>query len=118
MYPTSGTIAAAASRTGLTIAYPTSAAFNSTLASSGMTFLFGGLPHLSLPADFLVNGTGALPGLHLALSGNVVSAGTRTLVYGAGTINDLPYYNLTYVFGDLGGAVPQIVIAVEKSRLS
>lgn len=83
-----------------------------------MTFLFGGFPHLSLPANFLAvaNGTstGTLPNLRLTLSGNVVSAGTRTLVYGAGSINDLPYYNLTYAFGDLGGAVPQIVIAVEK----
>ncbi|KAJ7717780.1 hypothetical protein B0H16DRAFT_1798778 [Mycena metata] len=118
MYPTSGTISAAASHTGLTIAYPTSAAFNSTLTSNVMTFLFGGFPHLSLPANFLAvaNGTstGTLPNLRLTLSGNVVSAGTRTLVYGAGSINDLPYYNLTYAFGDLGGAVPQIVIAVEK----
>ncbi|KAJ7731725.1 hypothetical protein B0H16DRAFT_1772439 [Mycena metata] len=118
MFPTSGTISAAATHTGLTIAYPTSAAFNSTLTSNVMTFLFGGFPHLSLPANFLAvaNGTstGTLPNLRLTLSGNVVSAGTRTLVYGTGSINDLPYYNLTYAFGDLGGAVPQIVIAVEK----
>jgi hypothetical protein len=114
MYPTSGTISASASRTGLTIAYPPSTAFNTTLTSGVMTFLFGGFPHLSLPADFLANGTGTLPGLRLALSGNVVSDGTRSLVYGVGTINDLLYYNLTYAFGDLGGEVPRIMIAVEK----
>ncbi|KAJ7348179.1 hypothetical protein DFH08DRAFT_158109 [Mycena albidolilacea] len=119
MYPTSGTIAASASRTGLTIAYPPSTAFasNTTVAaptSNVMTFLFGGFPHLSLPADFLANGTGTLPGLQLAVSGNVLSAGVRTLVYGASTINDLPYYNLTYSFGDLDSGVPQIEIVVEK----
>jgi hypothetical protein len=79
-----------------------------------MTFLFGGLPHLSLQADFLANGTGTLPGLKLAVSGNVVSAGVRTLVYGASTINDLPYYNLTYSFGGLDSGVPEIEIVVEK----
>ncbi|KAF8194411.1 hypothetical protein K438DRAFT_1827950 [Mycena galopus ATCC 62051] len=114
LYPTSGTIAAIASSKGLTIAYPMSVAFNTTLTSNVMTFLFGGLPHVSLPADFLANGTGELPGLRLEISGNVASEGTRTLVYGTGAINDLPYYNLTYAFGDLGGAVPQLVIAVEK----
>ncbi|KAJ6527180.1 hypothetical protein B0H19DRAFT_1196617 [Mycena capillaripes] len=114
MYPTSRTISATASRTGLTIAYPASKAFNSTLTSGVMTFLFGGFPHVTLPVDFLVNGSGTLPGLRLALSGNVVTGGTRSLVYGAGSINDLSYYNLTYAFGDLGGTVPEILIEVEK----
>ncbi|KAJ7676870.1 hypothetical protein DFH06DRAFT_1169211 [Mycena polygramma] len=114
LYPTSGTISATASQKGITIANPASTAFNSTLTSNVMTFLFGGLPHLSLSADFLANGSGTLPGLRLTVSGNVVRDGIRSLVYGAGTINDLPYYNLTYAFGDTGGAVPQIVIEVEK----
>ncbi|KAJ6471753.1 hypothetical protein C8R47DRAFT_1297074 [Mycena vitilis] len=114
LYPTSGTISGTASQKGIIIAYPASSAFNSTLSSNVMTFLFGGLPHLSLSADFLANGSGILPGLRLTVSGNVVKDGIRSLVYGAGTINDLQYYNLTYAFGDLGGAVPQIDIGVEK----
>ncbi|KAJ6455479.1 hypothetical protein C8R45DRAFT_1036459 [Mycena sanguinolenta] len=113
MYPTSGTVAAVASSKGLTIAYPTSKAFNSTLTSNVMTFLISGFPHVSLSADFLANGTGVLPGLRLEVSGNVANGGTRTLVYGSGTINDLSYYNLTYAFGDFG-AVPELTIAVEK----
>ncbi|KAF7357361.1 Chitin synthase 4 [Mycena sanguinolenta] len=113
MYPTSGTIAASASSKGLTIAYPTSKAFNSTLTSNVMTFLLSGFPHLTLSTDFLANGTGVLPGLRLEVSGNVVSSGTRTLVYGSGTINDFPYYNLTYAFDDLG-EVPRLMIEVEK----
>jgi hypothetical protein len=117
MYPTSASISAIASRTGLTISYPPSRAFpNTTLTSGVMTFLFAGIPHLSVPADLLANGTGVLPGLRLSVSGNVAEAGTRTLVYGAGTINDLAYYNLTYAFSSaaLGGRVPEIVLGVEK----
>ncbi|KAJ7090849.1 hypothetical protein B0H15DRAFT_837082 [Mycena belliarum] len=115
MYPTSGTISAVASRTNLTIAYPPSRAFPGTAPTSRvMTFLFCGAPHVSLPADFLANGTGVLPGLRLRVSGNVVEKGTRSLRYGAGSINNLPYYNLTYALPDLGGEVPEIVIEVKK----
>ncbi|KAJ7505894.1 hypothetical protein B0H11DRAFT_2220528 [Mycena galericulata] len=120
LYPTSGSISAVASSTGLVISYPPSKAFydpNNTLTSTVMTFLFSGLPHLSLPADFLSNGTGTLPGLRfLNVSMNVFAS--RSLVYGAGTINDLSYYNLTFSFPDLGagaGVVPEIVIQVEKT---
>ncbi|KAJ7162860.1 hypothetical protein C8R46DRAFT_1101709 [Mycena filopes] len=120
MYPTSATISARASRTGLNISYPPSkASFNTTVAlspSTAMTFLITGFPHVSLPADFLANGTGTLPGLRVTVSGNVVSAGARSFVYGAGSINDLAYYNLTYAWGaaGLGDAVPEIEIEVEK----
>ncbi|KAJ7149246.1 hypothetical protein C8R43DRAFT_1068458 [Mycena crocata] len=115
LYPTAGSISAIASPSGLVISYPPSRVFpNSTLTSTVMTFLFNGEAHLTISPDFLSNGTGELPGLRLNLSGNVVAKGTRSLVYGAGSINDLPYYNLTYSFPDLGGAVPEIVIRVEK----
>ncbi|KAJ7119751.1 hypothetical protein C8R44DRAFT_982399 [Mycena epipterygia] len=116
LYPTSGSISAVASSTGLVISYPPSKAFpnNTNVTSSVMTFLFNGEAHLSVPADFLVNGTGVLPGLRFNVSGNVVSEGTRSLVYGAGSINDLAYYNLTYAFPNLGVAVPEIMIDVEK----
>ncbi|KAJ7660427.1 hypothetical protein B0H17DRAFT_1212605 [Mycena rosella] len=114
LYPTSGSISAVAFPTGLAISYAPSRAFpNSTLASSVMTFLFSGAAHLSVPADFLANGTGVLPGLRFRVSGSVVTEGTRSLVYGVGSINDLPYYNLTFAFPGLEG-VPEIVIEVEK----
>jgi hypothetical protein len=79
-----------------------------------MTFLFSGLYHRSIPSNFLASGTGELPGLRFNVSGNVATAGARSLVYGVGSINDLKYYNLTYSFPNLAGAVPEIVIEVEK----
>lgn len=79
-----------------------------------MTFLISGLNGLTLDSSILANGTGALPGLRLTLSGNVLN-GTRSLIYGAGSINDLSYYNLTYVIPtDLAGEVLQIVWSFEK----
>ncbi|KAJ7267830.1 hypothetical protein C8J57DRAFT_1325931 [Mycena rebaudengoi] len=115
LYPTSGSISAIASSKGLVISYPPSKAFpNNTLTSTVMTFLFSGLYHRSIPSNFLASGTGELPGLRFNVSGNVATAGARSLVYGVGSINDLKYYNLTYSFPNLAGAVPEIVIEVEK----
>jgi hypothetical protein len=55
-----------------------------------------------------------LPGIRLAFSGNVANEAKRELVYGAGTLNDLLYYNLTYILPvDLKG-VPELVISFEK----
>ncbi|KAJ7499588.1 hypothetical protein FB451DRAFT_1118686, partial [Mycena latifolia] len=60
MYPTSGSIAARASPSGLTISYPPSRAFPAftNTTSRAMTFLFalGGAAHLNVPVDFLANG--------------------------------------------------------------
>lgn len=118
-YSTSSTISAVATSKNLTVAYPPSKAFpaNSTqsvLSSNIMTFLFSGINRVSLGTDFLVNGTADLPGLRLSVSGNVVTAGARTLIYGQSTINDQSYYNLTYVIPSNFTDVPEIVWSFEK----
>ncbi|KAF9004872.1 hypothetical protein BDZ89DRAFT_1049334, partial [Hymenopellis radicata] len=115
-YPTSSSISAIATSTNLTITYPPSRAFPDDATSSKvMTFLFSGITGVSLPSDFLANGISAdLSGIRLSVSGNAAS-GNRMFVYGSGTINDVSYYNLTYVIPELGaGEEARIVFGFEK----
>ncbi|KAF7292287.1 Chitin synthase 4 [Mycena kentingensis (nom. inval.)] len=128
LFPTSGSISAIATPSEsspgrgakLTITYPPSTNFPTPLfaniTSTQFTFLIGGFQGVSLPADFAQGGAAQLPGLRLKFSGNVVSRGVRSFVYGASTINDLMPYNLTFdVTGvDLGGEVPGVVLEVER----
>ncbi|KAK7026850.1 hypothetical protein VNI00_015392 [Paramarasmius palmivorus] len=112
---TSKTISAIATENNLTISYPPSKAFPSSdgPSSNTMTFLFSGHNFVTLPADFLANGTGELPGLSLRVSGNVLN-GTRTFQYGSGTINDLRYYDLTYTIPSDLEEVPTITFSFRK----
>lgn len=78
-----------------------------------MTFLISGFKHVTLDTDFLANGRSNLPGLELTVSGNVPEKGMRSFIYGSGSINDLMYYNLTYLFpGSL--LAPEIVFSYKK----
>ncbi|ESK90726.1 hypothetical protein Moror_4112 [Moniliophthora roreri MCA 2997] len=114
-YSTSRTISAIATANNLTILYPPSRAFPSKdqFSSNIMTFLFSGFNFLTLPADFLANGTGELPGISLHVLGNILN-GTYTFLYGSGTINDLQYYNLTYIIPPALEEIPTITFLFEK----
>ncbi|KAF5371592.1 hypothetical protein D9758_003428 [Tetrapyrgos nigripes] len=136
-YPTSSVISAVATSTNLTISYPPSKAFpsNSSSSSNIMSLLISGLKRVSLGPDFLANGTGELPGLRLDITGNFFDVGNvsvgnainvdinedasseslkRTLVYGANTINDFSFYNLTYYIPTSFQGTPEVTIAFEK----
>ncbi|KAG6865534.1 hypothetical protein C0991_001727 [Blastosporella zonata] len=114
-YATSRTIRAVVTEKNLSISYPPSRAFPdlATGKSNVMTFLVSGFRGVTLPPDFGSGGSANLPGLKLAVSGNVVDEGQRIFVYGVAFINDLPYYNLTYVLPE-GLDVPEIVLAFDK----
>ncbi|KAG5651479.1 hypothetical protein H0H81_008510 [Sphagnurus paluster] len=115
-YSTTRTISARATSSALSIAYPPSRAFPelATGKSNVMTFLISGFRRVSLGADFLANGTGTLPGLQLRVSGNVAEKGKRLFEYGVGNLNNLAYYNLTYVVPDGLEGVPEIVFEFKK----
>lgn len=84
-----------------------------------MTFLISGFQGVSLNSSFLANATADLPGLRLSVSGNAVTDGVRSFVYGSGTINNLMYYNLTYTLpGDVWEKVPEIVLQFEQLDLT
>ncbi|KAG6909244.1 hypothetical protein DXG01_001426 [Tephrocybe rancida] len=115
-YATSRTIRAVATEKNLTISYPPSRAFPTftTGLSNVMTFLISGFRLVTLSEDLFANGSAVLPGLKLTLTGNVVDAGQRLFAYDkAVPINDLQYYNLTYVLPE-GLEVPEIVLTFEK----
>ena len=78
-----------------------------------MSFLFSGIRRISLGNDFLVNGTAELPGLRLNISGNIID-GERTFVYGATTLNDFDFYNLTYYVPEGFEGTPEVTISFEK----
>ncbi|KIY52468.1 hypothetical protein FISHEDRAFT_35228 [Fistulina hepatica ATCC 64428] len=114
-FATSGSISAVASSTNLTIAYPPSRAFpdNST-TSDIMTFLISGITNVTLPGDFLSNGSSYdLPGLRLSVSGNVAS-GSTTLLYGASPDDVYNYYNFTYTIPENLTDTPVLVLSYEK----
>ncbi|KAF5370512.1 hypothetical protein D9615_010337 [Tricholomella constricta] len=115
-FSTSRSISATASSKSLTISYPPSRAFPSldTGSSNIMTFLISGFKHVSLGVEFMANSTSMLPGLRLTLSGNVVAQSTWMFEYGNGALNNLLYYNLTYLIPDGLEGVPEIVLAFEK----
>ncbi|KAJ7588100.1 hypothetical protein C8J56DRAFT_860795 [Mycena floridula] len=107
-------ISAVASSTNIILSYPPSRAFpGDGIESDVMTFLIGGINGLSLDEELLANGTATLPGIQLKISGNVVN-GSRSVTYGTGTINDLAYYNVTYVIPDGLTETPRIVVGFVK----
>ncbi|KAF9468734.1 hypothetical protein BDZ94DRAFT_1209084 [Collybia nuda] len=115
-YATSRSVSAVATADNLTISYPKSRAFpnlSSIADSSVMTFFISGFKHVTLDTGFLANGSGTLPGLELSVSGNVPRQGVRSFIYGAGSINDLLYYNLTFAFPD-SFPTPEIIISFRK----
>ncbi|KAF8875318.1 hypothetical protein BD779DRAFT_1563870 [Infundibulicybe gibba] len=117
-YSTSRTISAVASPGKLSISYPPSSAFPHLPPSPGsnaMTFLISGFRGVSLGEDLLKNGTALFPGLQCSVSGTATSVGLRTISYGDGTLNDLPYYNLTYTLPENFTGVPEIVFSLKKT---
>lgn len=114
-YVSSSSISARANEQNLTIAYPPSRAFPDTFSPSNvLSLLVSGIPGFPLDQGFGSEGTMELPGILLTFSGNLATRAQRSLVYGATMLNDLVFYNLTYMIpGDLG-EVPELVISFEK----
>lgn len=79
-----------------------------------LVLLISGIPGHPLGSDFGSEGNFDMPGIRLSFSGNVASHASRSLLYGATTLNDLVYYNLTYTIPDDFGQVPELIISFEK----
>ncbi|KAF9448777.1 hypothetical protein P691DRAFT_729053 [Macrolepiota fuliginosa MF-IS2] len=115
-HATSSSISAQANAHNLTIAYPPSRAFPDTYSPSNiLTLIISGIPGHALDLDFGAEGTAELPGIQLSFSGNLAGRAQRSLVYGAAMLNDLSFYNLTYMIPANLSEIPKLVISFETS---
>ncbi|KAK8869446.1 hypothetical protein IAR55_000010 [Kwoniella newhampshirensis] len=118
-YPSNPSCEIVASSSNLTIRYVPSSDWPNGIVSNSIQLSISSLPDFQLNKGAFADGTASLPGLDVALSGNVVEQGNMSISFTGDGINSFQYYNLTYTIPSPlleGEDVPELVVGFTKTN--